>query len=110
MRGIATVLGVAGALMLTTWASHAEVFCQQAGSQTYCSNGQVFEQFGNMTYDHRGNAWQQLGNQAYGSNGTVYEQHGPQTFVSRGGSVQQFDNQSRTGAPCKLIGGLAVCQ
>lgn len=110
MRCIAIVLTVAAASIVAIGPSNAEGFCQKVGNQTYCSNGQIYEQFDNLTYDRRGNTWQQYGNQTYGTDGTLYEQYGDQTYVNQGGVWQQFDNQTPAGTSCKLIEKMVFCQ
>jgi hypothetical protein len=88
--------------------SRADVFCQQAGNQTYCSDGRVYERFGNTIYDRNGHTWQQLFNQTYSSDGTLYERYDNQTFVRRRGAVRHYDNQPY-GTNCELIGAVAFC-
>jgi|SRR5215475_15100133 len=88
----------------------ARAICQQVGHQTYCSDGQVFENFGNTIYDRRGHTWQQFGNQTYGSDGTLYERYDNQTFVNRRGAVRQYENNRYDPTSCELVGGVAFCK
>ena len=68
---IAIWLGLAGA-------SSAQLSCQKIGQQTYCSNGQVLQRFGNTIYDGKGHAWQELGDRTTSSDGTTYQRSGNQ--------------------------------
>ena len=51
---------VAALLIGVVDASNAQVNCQKIGEQTYCSNGQVMQRFGNTVYDGKGHAWQEI--------------------------------------------------
>ena len=107
MRGstITAVILVLGLGLADT--SRAQVTCQKVGAQTYCTNGQVLQRFGNTTYDGKGHAWQETGNNTRnntnnntsnntttGSNGTIYQQSGSQISDNKGAVFQQFGNQT----------------
>jgi hypothetical protein len=106
MRGIITaIILVLGIGLADT--SRAQVTCQKVGAQTYCSNGQVMQRFGNTTYDGKGHAWQETGNNTRnntrnntsnttttGSNGTIYQQSPNQISDNKGAVFQQFGNQT----------------
>ena len=64
--------------------ANARESCQRLGNQTYCSDGRLYDNFGNTTYDRNGRSWQQLGNQVRGSDGRVYSEFDNQTYDSRG--------------------------
>jgi hypothetical protein len=110
MRCAAILLTLAAALIAMSGIANADTYCQQVGNQTYCSDGQIYERFGNTTYDRRGNYWQHYGNQTYGSDGTMYEKSGNQTYVNQGGAWQLFDSQTYDANPCKLIAKMVFCQ
>jgi hypothetical protein len=93
MRGTITAIVLVLALGLADTSS-AQVNCQKVGAQTYCSNGQVLQRFGNTTYDGKGHAWQETGTNTTGSNGTVYNQSRNQISDNKGAVFQQFGNQT----------------
>jgi hypothetical protein len=88
-------LGIAIAIWLgLTGASGAQVSCQKIGQQTYCSNGQVLQRFGNTISDGKGHTWQESGDRTTSSDGTTYQRSGSQILDSKGNSLQRFGNQT----------------
>jgi hypothetical protein len=65
MRRVPTTVTLMAILAGSAGMATAQVSCQQ---------------FGNQTYDNRGNSWQDFGNQTYGSNGTVCQRFGSSTY------------------------------
>src|SRR5215475_6169736 len=109
MRGtITAIILVLGLGLADT--SRAQVTCQKVGAQTYCTNGQVLQRFGNTTYDGKGHAWQETGNNTRnntgnntttGSNGTIYQQSRSRFPTTRAPSFSSSAiKQSDRTAPC----------
>lgn len=111
MCKFATAVAAFAAWLAPASVSDAQVSCQQIGNQTHCSNGQIFQRYGNITYDGQGRSWQQFGNQTYGSDGTAYQRLGNQTFDGQGNSWQQFGDQTfgSDGSMCQRIGTMVFC-
>jgi len=115
MRYVAFFLTLLAAAAMWSWVANADGDCQRAGSEIYCSNGQVFHRFGNTTYDNKGNLWVQQGRTLYGSNGSAYEEFGNQTYETRENGRQRLGNQLfgkeiDNGTPCHRLGDVALCK
>jgi hypothetical protein len=86
--------------------------CQRLGNQTYCSDGKLYDNFGNTTYDRNGHSWEQVGSQVRGSDGRLYNQSGDQVYDSRGRPLAPFGNHTNepTAGSCDRMGGMVSCK
>ena len=112
MRYPTMIVGCFAASVASVVVGDARDSCQRVGNQTYCSDGRIFEHFGNTTYDRRGNSWQQLGNQTYGSDRTLHERSQNETYDARGRPSQDFGrhtNEPKAGS-CERNGEMVLCE
>jgi hypothetical protein len=99
-------------LVASIGASDARESCQRVGNQTYCSDGKLYDHFGNTTYDRNGHSWEQVGDQVRGSDGRLYNQSGDQVYDSRGRPVTPFGHHTNepTAGSCDRMGGMVSCR
>jgi hypothetical protein len=86
--------------------------CQRVGNQTYCSDGKLYDHFGNTTYDRNGHSWEQTGSQVRGSDGRLYNQSGGDVYDSQGRPLPPFGNHTNepTAGDCQRSGGMVSCR
>ena len=71
MRYPAIMISLAAVAIISGDLANARESCQRLGNQTYCSDGKLYDHFGNTTYDRNGHSWEQTGSQVRGPNGRL---------------------------------------
>jgi hypothetical protein len=112
MRFPSIVIACIAAVLAANGDVDARESCQRVGNQTYCSDGRLFEHFGNTTYDRNGNYWQQYGTQTYGSDRTLHQRSGGQTYDARGRPLQDFGKHTSepNATSCERDGKMVLCE
>jgi hypothetical protein len=100
------------ALLASSVPLAARESCQRVGNQTYCSDGKLYDHFGNTTYDRNGRSWEQVGSQVRGSDGRLYNQSDNGTYDSRGRPLSPFGNHTNepSAGSCERLGNMVSCK
>jgi hypothetical protein len=111
-RYAAIVMALAAVAITSSDLAQARESCQRVGNQTYCSDGKLYDHFGNTTYDRNGHSWEQTGSQVRGSDGRLYNQSGDQVYDGQGRPLSPFGNHANepTAGSCDRMGGMVSCK
>jgi hypothetical protein len=112
MRYAAILVPLVALAIASNDRAHARESCQRLGNQTYCSDGKLYDHFGNTTYDRNGYSWEQTGSQVRGSDGRLYNRSGDQVYDSRGRPLTPFGHHTNepTAGSCDRMGGMVSCK
>ena len=86
--------------------------CSLYDTTYYCDNGDIYSQYGDVTYDNHGNSWSQYGSTSYGTNGSMYSRYGDNVYDRHGNAWSTYGDTTYTpdGDACSRYGNTIYCQ